>query len=75
VFEINRDIVDRVVVWIDQAESQALQIEGSYANGGRAARLRWMKSTILSAPSEQAQRDLIDHWIGTGALPRELVGE
>jgi hypothetical protein len=64
----------RAIAWINQAESQAPQIEGSYANGGRAAHLEWMKNTLLTAPTERLQRDLLGHWIGTGALPRDLLG-
>ena len=67
------EVVNRVVMWIDQAESQALQIEGSYANGGRAAHLDWMKNTLLSAPTPTIKRDLLDHWSGTGALPPDLL--
>jgi hypothetical protein len=67
-----QEAVQRVIGWIDQAEDQALLIEGSYANGGRARRLHWMKNTLLTVPTEGLQGDLLDHWIGTGALPRDL---
>jgi len=70
-----REAVVRVVTWINQAESEALQIEGSYANGGRAAHLHWMKNTLLTAPTVELQRDLLNHWTGTGALPRDLLGK
>lgn len=66
--------VIRVVRWINQAESQALQIEGSYANSGRAYQLNWMKNTLLTAPTEELKHDLLDHWTRTGALPRDLLG-
>jgi hypothetical protein len=65
--------VSRAVTWIDQAEGQAIQIEGSYADGGRAAHLHWMKNTLLTAPTEELKRDLLDHWTGTGVLPRDLL--
>lgn len=68
-------IVIRVVKWINQAESQALQVEGSYANGGRVHHLNWMKNTILAAPNERSQLDLLDHWTRTGALPPDLLSE
>jgi hypothetical protein len=67
--------VTRVLNWINQAENQALQVEGSYANGGRAAQLNWMRDTLVNAPTEGLQRDLLDHWTGTGALPRDLLGK
>ena len=67
------NVVNHVVMWINQAESQALQSEGSYANGGRAAHLCWMKNTLLTAPTPIVKRDLLDHWAGTGALPRDLL--
>jgi hypothetical protein len=31
-----------------------------------------MKNTLLTVPTEGLQGDLLDHWIGTGALPRDL---
>jgi hypothetical protein len=67
------DTVHRAVAWIDQAENQAFQLPGSYANGGRVSELRWMRKTLTSAPSEALQRDLIEHWTGTGALPHDLL--
>lgn len=70
-----REAVTRVVTWINRAERQSLQRGGSYANGGRAAHLQWMKNTLLTAPTEEVQRDLLDHWAGTGALPRDLLGK
>lgn len=53
--------VKRVVDWINQAESQALQVEGTYADGGGAAQLHWMKNTLLSAPHKELQQDLLKH--------------
>ena len=69
------ETVDVVVRWIDQADSPATQLGGSYSDRGRASHLRWMKSTLLSAPTREVQQALIDHWIGTGALPRDLCRE
>ncbi len=68
------DAVKRVIRRINQAESQPSRIKGSYANGGRA-KLQDMKKSLLNAPNEQAQLDLLKHWIGRGELPRDLLNE
>lgn len=76
-----REAVIRVVEWINQVDSQSLQTDGSQASLSRAdagiglaSQLSWMKKTLLTAPTEEVQRDLLDHWTGTGALPRDLLG-
>lgn len=68
-----QEAVTRAVDWINQAERQAFQVEGSYANGGRAAHLLWMKNSLVTAPSEEAQSNFLTHLVGTGTLPQELL--
>lgn len=67
------EAVQRVIAWINQAESRALQIEGAYSDSSRVDHLRWMKNTLLSAPTEELQCDLLNHWTETGALPPDLL--
>jgi hypothetical protein len=67
------EAVNHVLAWINQAETWAYQVEGSYANGGRASELQWMKNTLLTAPNETSTQQLLEHWVGTGALPSDLL--
>ena len=64
--------VKRVIQWIERAESQVLQVEGSYADGESVAALAWLKQTLITAPNLELQRALIEHWIGTGLLPPDF---
>jgi hypothetical protein len=66
------EFVNRVIDWIDREERQPRHIRGSQVNGGRAD-LSTIKYSILHATSEQEQRELIRHWVGTGDLPRYLL--
>ena len=65
--------MNRVIAWIDQAQNQVTHIPGSQVNGGSVNELQWMKVTLLTAPSENLRLEMLNHWTGTGALPRDLL--
>ncbi len=66
--------VERAIAWITQAKDQAFQVDGSYTNGGgQVSESDWMITALLTAPNENLQRDLLEHWTGTGALPKDLL--